>query len=374
MNTVGRVCPYSLRFRATGIMILLAALAAIATGQHYKQTNLVSDIPNLAAKTDPNLVNPWGVARSAGSPWWVADNGQGVSTLYDGSGNPFPPPPNGPLVVNIPTPPGGTPPATPTGIVFNGSSDFAVAAGKPAIFVFVTEDGTVSGWNPGVDAHNAILKVNNSPKAVYKGATIGEADGARFLYVANFRRGRIDVFDTNFTRVRLSEEAFEDDELPRGFAPFNVQNIGGNLYVTFAKQDEQKHDEVAGSGLGFVDIFSTRGRLLTHLEHGSWFNAPWGVALAPGDFGEFSHHLLIGNFGSGQIAAFNPVTKRFTGNVRNLDDSVLVIDGLWGISFGNSATAGPYNALFFAAGIQDEQHGLFGMLTPVATEQDGDEP
>lgn len=374
MNRAELVPSNTLIVRVIGIMIGLTVLSAIALGQHYDQKNLVSDVPNLAAKTDPNLVNPWGIARSASGPWWVADNHTGVSTLYDGSGNLFPLPPNGPLVVNIPTAPGGTPPSAPTGIVFNGSSDFAVATDKPAIFIFVTEDGTISGWNPGVDLHNAILKVNKSSKAVYKGATIGEVNEAHFLYVADFHRGRVDVFDSNFARVKLSEEAFEDEEIPRGFAPFNVQNIGGNLYVAFAKQDADKRDEVAGPGLGFVDIFSTRGRLLARLEHGPWFNAPWGVALAPGDFGEFSHQLLVGNFGSGEITAFNLVTKKFIGKMRNPDDTILVIEGLWGINFGNSATAGPFNALFFAAGIQDEEHGLFGMLTPVAAEQDGDEP
>lgn len=367
MNTSAKVWLTAIISKTIGIVSALALCSAIVVGQHYNQTNLVSDIPNLAAKTDPNLVNPWGLARSSGGPWWVADNGTAVSTLYDGAGNPFPPPPNGPLVVHTP--------ASPTGIVFNGSSDFALAPNKPAIFMFVTEDGAVAGWNPGVNATNAIVKVPASPRRVFKGATIGEANGARFLYVANFRQGRIDVFNTTFSRITFSEEdAFQDEELPRGFAPFNVQNIGGNLYVAFAKQDDAKHDEVDGPGLGYVDIFSTEGRLLARLEHGSWFNAPWGVALAPGDFGEFSHRLLIGNFGSGEIAAFNPVTRKFIGKVRKPDNTVLVIEGLWGISFGNSATAGPFNALFFAAGIQHEQHGLFGMLTAVASEQDGDEP
>jgi uncharacterized protein (TIGR03118 family) len=174
--------------------------------------------------------------------------------------------------------------------------------------------------------------------------------------------------------VRKSEEAFDDDDLPKGFAPFNVQAIGQNLYVTFAKQDEKKEDDVPGAGLGFVDVFSPDGKRLASLQHGPWFNAPWGVTLAPGEFGEFSHELLVRNFGSGEIAAFNPVTGKFLGRVKNPDDSILVIDGLWALWFGNSGLGGPYNSLFFTAGIQDEEHGLFGTLTTVPSEQHGDEP
>jgi uncharacterized protein (TIGR03118 family) len=305
----------------------------------------------------------------------VSDNKTGVVTTYDGTGTPFLfPPTHTPLIVTIPVPKGAQPPSSPTGAVFNGTSDFELAPGKTARFIFVTEDGTISGWNDGIDPFNAILKVDRSGKAVYKGVTISEVQERHFIYAANFRSGRIEVFDTNFHRVNMSEEAFDDDDLPKGFAPFNVQAIGQNLFVTFAKQDEEKEDDVPGAGLGFVDVFSPRGKLLARLQHGPWFNAPWGVALAPGEFGEFSHELLVGNFGSGEIAAFNPVTGKFLGRVRNPDNSILVIDGLWALWFGNSALAGPYNSLFFTAGIQDEEHGLFGTLTTVASEQHGDEP
>jgi uncharacterized protein (TIGR03118 family) len=340
------------------------SLSTLAEAQHYVKTDLVSDLPG-ATTTDPNLVNPWGLSRSSTSPWWVADNGAGVSTLYDGSGTPFPS--GTPLVVTIPPAMGGTT-GVPTGTVFNGTADFELTTGNPAKFLFVTEDGTISGWNSGT---TAVVKATN-PKAVYKGAAIASLHGVNFLYVTNFAKRRIDVFDTHFMRVKhMGHELFEfeDERVPRGFSPFNVQNIGGNLYVTFAKVDPATLDDVKGAGLGFVDVFSPDGRLLRRLEHGPWLNAPWGVALAPGDFGRFSHHVLVGQFGSGEIAVYNAVTGRFVGKVKDDMDNVLVIDGLWALSFGNGANAGPINTLFFTGGIQDEAHGLFGTLIPVAAEQ-----
>jgi uncharacterized protein (TIGR03118 family) len=284
------------------VVLVVSVLPAVTLAQHYKETDLVSDIAGLAIHRDGNLVNPWGLARSPGSPWWVGDNGTGTSTLYNGEGIAFPP--TGPLVVTIPTTknaPAGTT-GTPTGVVFNGSSDFALAPKMPAIFIFVTEDGTISGWNPGVDPTNAIREVDRADKAVYKGATIGEHNGKRYLYVANFHSAQIEVYDANFKRVHAFDEAFTDDDndhdaddrhTRRGFAPFNIQNVGGNLIVAYAEQDSEKKDEVAGAGRGFVNIFSSGGRFLAQLQNGDWFNAPWGIALAPADFGEFSHSLLI---------------------------------------------------------------------------------
>jgi len=366
--------------------------------QHYTQKNLISDIPGMAAHTDPNLKNPWGITRSpSGSPWWIANNNSGTSTLEDGAGNPI----NIFVEANGSTsnfvvvpPPGFAPPgtpSTPTGIVFNGSpTDFLLnkgkPAGKPAIFLFATEDGTISGWNPAVNllpggnppSPNVALEVDNSDKgsnngAVYKGMTSGEINGKRFLYVTNFRAARVEVYDTNFHRVHLGEDAFDDDSIPRDFAPFNIQNIGGSLFVTYAKQDALRHDDVPGDGLGFVDIFSTTGKFEGRLEHGDWFNAPWGVVWTPRDFGEFSNVILVGNFGSGWIAAFNGFTKKFIGFVRNPDNSLVFIDGLWSLTFGNNGVAGSSTTLFFSAGINGEQDGLFGTLTPIAAEQDGDE-
>jgi uncharacterized protein (TIGR03118 family) len=376
----------SLKF-STLLAVGLSLLPVVTEAQHYKQTNLVSDIAGMAPVHDPNLKNPWGLTRSSGSPWWVANNNSGTSTLYDGNGNPFPPPAKGgPLVVTVP-PPGFAPgtQSAPTGVVFNGSpTDFLLVPGTPgtaAIFIFATEDGTISGWNPGVNTPtsvtNAIRKVDNSDKgsadgAVYKGATSAEVAGQRFLYVTNFRSAKVEVYDTNFKRVHLEEDAFDDDEIPRGFAPFNVQNVGGTLFVTYAKQDGPRHDPVGGDGLGFVELFTPSGKHIGHLEHGDWLNAPWGVVWTTRDFGEFSNAILVGNFRSGWIAAFNGFTHKFIGFLRNPDNSLVTIDGLWSLTFGNDATAGPANTLFFTAGINNESDGLFGTLTPVDG-LDGDE-
>jgi len=335
----------------------------------------------MAPTFDPNLKNPWGLTRSSttptrpGSPWWVGNNNSGTSTLYTGAGAIIPI--NGTGTVTVP-PPKGSPAgtlSTPTGVVFNGSpSDFFVAPGKSAIFIFATEDGTISGWAGG---QNAVLVVDNSDNgsehgAVYKGATSAEIAGKRFLYVSNFRSAKVEVYDTNFKRVSLGEEAFHAEEIPDGFAPFNVQNIGGTLFVTYAKQDALRHDPVGGDGFGFVELFSPNGNHVGHLQHGPWMNAPWGVVWTTRDFGEFSNAILVGNFRSGWIAAFNGFTHKFIGWVRNSDDSLVTIDGLWSLTFGNDATAGPANTLFFTAGINNEADGLFGTLTPVDG-LDGDE-
>jgi len=313
---------YSKLLIAFTLIALLHPGAACA--QHYTQTNLVSDVVGAAQTHDRSLVNPWGLARSATSPWWVADNNTGDSTLYTGTGQIVPI--NGNGIVRIPPPknaPKGSS-ATPTGTIFNGSSDFVLPApnGKPAAFIFATEDGTISGWNGGAAA---VLAVDNNDNgsangAVYKGATTANLDGKRFLYVTNFRAGRVEVYDTNFHRVNLPEGAFDADHdgdergdagrIPKGFAPFNIQNIGGSLFVTYAKQDTARHDDVAGSGNGFVEIFTPSGKHIGALEHGSWLNSPWGVVWTPRDFGTFSNMILVGNFGSGWIAAFNGFTHK----------------------------------------------------------------
>ena len=367
-------------------LFLALSFPSLTFAQHYTQTNLVTDMGSSAPVTDSNLKNAWGLSRSTGSPWWVSDNGTGVSTLYNiaGTTSTLAATVN-PLVVVIPPPHGSTSTSTPTGQVFNGSADFTLAPGIPARFIFVTEDGTISGWNPGFDPNNAVLKVDNSPNAVYKGVTTGDVDGVRYLYVANFRSGHIEIYNTNFKAVfssndhggehhgTFSEESFDDEEIPEGYAPFNIQNIGGSLFVAYAKQNAARHDDVAGEGFGFVDIFSTAGKLEGRLEHGPWLNSPWGVVWAPRDFGEFSNRVLVGNFGSGQIAAFNGFTGKFIGLMQNPNGTTLAIDGLWALAFGNSANAGPYNALFFTAGPNAEANGLFGALTAVGSEQDGDE-
>jgi uncharacterized protein (TIGR03118 family) len=359
------------------LSVALLVLPALTFAQHYQQTNLVSDIAGMAPVHDPNLKNPWGLTRSAGGPWWVANNNSGTSTLYDGTGQIIPI--NGNGVVIVP-PPGFEPGAisAPTGIVFNGSAtDFLLKTGKFAHFMFATEDGTISAWAGGV---NAELEVDNSDKgsaqgAVYKGATSGESNGHKFLYVTNFRSGKVEVYDTTFKHVHFGEDAFnpgEEEGIPAGFAPFNIQNIGGSLFVTYAKQDSLKHDPVGGDGLGYVEIFTPEGKNIGHLEHGDWLNAPWGVVWTTRDFGEFSNAILVGNFRSGWIAAYNGFTHKFLGFLRNPDNSLTFIDGLWSLTFGNDGSAGPANTLFFTAGINNEFDGLFGTITPVDG-LDGDE-
>ena len=363
--------PYQTQLaKRLGVMAsVLVASAAMAFAQdslqQYTQTNLVSSQGGVANNVDSDLVNAWGMSRTSGSPWWISDNGTGKSTLYDGTGT------KQSRIVTIPS--GDltvSPTGTPTGTVYNGSTtDFLLAPGNPAVFLFVTEDGTISGWNPGVNASEAVIEVNEKGKSVFKGAAIAQVKqggvSTTYLYVADFRKGRVQVYDTSFHHVRFGEERFDDERIPEEYAPFNIQNIGGNLYVTFAKQDDAKHDEVDGAGFGRVDVFSPSGRLLLRLEHGSWFNAPWGLTLASGDFGLYSHDVLVGQFGSGEILAFNPVTGAFEGNLLNTSSEPLTIDGLWGLSFGNGATAGPATSLFFTAGPNQESNGLFGTITPV---------
>jgi uncharacterized protein (TIGR03118 family) len=382
----------------------LCLVPAVTQAQHYKQTNLVSNIAGLAPVVDPNLRNPWGITRSSGSPWWIGNNNSGTSTLYTGDGNPasfFPDPHpdsngngiNSPFDNFVMVPPPGFAPGTqsaPTGVVFNGSkTDFLLDKGTPAglqaIFIFATEDGTISGWNPGANVAkgatppsvNAVLEVDHSENggpngAVYKGATSAEIHGKKYLYVTNFRSGKVEVYNTNFKRVHLDDDAFDVDHIPFGFAPFNIQNIGGTLFVTYAKQDAARHDPVEGAGLGFVELFTPSGRHIGHLEHGDWFNAPWGVVWTTRDFGEFSNAILVGNFRSGWIAAFNGFTHKFLGFVKNPDDTLVTIDGVWSLTFGNDAAAGPANTLFFTAGINNENDGLFGTITPTDG-LDGDE-
>jgi uncharacterized protein (TIGR03118 family) len=359
---------------SAGLLALSATVNAQPT-QHYTQTNLVSDMPGMAAATDPNLVNAWGMSRGSTSPWWVSDNGTGLATLYSGTGSAVS------LVVTIPGNASGVT-GTPSGQVFNGTTDFNLVTGQPAKFIFVTEDGTVSGWNPNVKKTAAVLKWSSKGASVFKGiamATVGNPQGTstNYLYIADFRRNRILVLDTNFHPVTFGDndddDNFVDESLPAGFAPFNIQNIGGQLYVAFAMQDSQKHDEIDGPGLGYVDVFSTTGHWLRRLQHNNYMNGPWGMTQAPSDFGVFSHDILVGQFGSGNIMAFDPVTGGFRGRLAGTNNKAIAIDGLWGIGFGNDSAAGPATTLYFTAGPQQESHGLFGTLTAVENNLGGDQ-
>jgi len=360
MKILRQIFPSRLPILAAGSVALLCF--PLLSQAAFFQTNLVSDIPGLAAHTDPNLVNPWGISSSPTSPFWISDNGTGVSTLYNGQGQPFPV--ASPLVVTVP--PAGS---APTGQVFNNtSSSFNLAPpGQPvqlARFIFTTEDGTISAWNSGT---SAILKVDNSTSgAVYKGLAIGSdaITGDGHLYAANFNAGTIDVFDKDFKPVTLSGN-FTDINIPSGYAPFNVQNLGGKLYVTYALRGPTG-DDVAGPGHGFVDVFDLNGNLLQRLVSQGALNSPWGLALAPAGFGEFGNDLLVGNFGDGVINAFDVMTGNLLGQIRDAMGDSIAIEGLWGLQVGNGGNGGDRNKLYFTAGIpgpdEVEDHGLFGSL------------
>ena len=339
--------------------LALAFASASAADSVYAKRNLVSDGTIPAAHTDPNLINGWGVAFNPYGFVWVASADGNVSTLYDGLGNPQP------LVVQIPSPTmsiGGSP----TGIVFNGSDKFVVSRNGlsgPSRFIFATEQGVIAAWSPAVDFTHAVRMVNNSASgAIYKGLAIGANGNIQLLYAADFRNARVDVYNTAFHRQGLAPGAFVDPYLPPGYAPFGIQAINGDIYVTYARQNADKDEEVAGPGLGYVDVYSPNGRLIRRVASGGALNAPWGVAMAPAGFGRFSNALLIGNFGDGRINAFEPVFNLPLGTLRDKDGKAIRIDGLWGIAFGNGLSVQPVNTLFFAAGPDDEEHGLYGRI------------
>lgn len=346
----------------TGCAVALAAaLLACGGGHHhhhppavsaYVATSLVSDTPALpAAYTDPNLVNAWGVAFNPRGFVWVAANGTAKSTLYDGNGVPQS------LVVSTP--------AGPTGVVFNGTQDFKLSQNgvtAPSPFIFASESGTISAWSPTVSATTALVVFDGGAGgSVYKGLAISRYAGANYLYAADFHNGRVDVFDANFVRVSLPG-AFNDPGLPAGYAPFGIQAIGERIYVAYAKREASGDDEEAGAGLGIVNVYDTGGTLIKRLVTGGALNAPWGMALAPADFGTASNMLLIGNFGDGKIHAYDPDTGTAGGVLLKTDGTPLVIDGLWGIAFGNGLNSQPANTLFYAAGPDDETHGQYGRI------------
>jgi uncharacterized protein (TIGR03118 family) len=328
--------------------VAVSPLAA-AEKNSYKVTALVSDQVGVAAHTDPNLVNAWGLTASGSSPWWVADNGTDLSTLYRGDGTPQA------LVVSVA---GG-----PTGTVFNPTGGFLLPSGGKALFLFDGEDGIVRGWN-GAQGTTAIVVANRSSAgAIYKGLAIADTAAGPRLYAADFHNARIDVFNGSFGLV---PGGFVDPALPAGYAPFNVQTIGNRVFVAYAKQDEDAEDEVAGQGTGFVDAYDLAGNLLARVAQHGQLNAPWGLALAPDGFSRFAGDLLVGNFGDGQINAYEELANghfAHRGELRGSDGKPLAIDGLWALRFGNGGNAGPTGTLFFTAGPDEESHGLFGSIT-----------
>jgi len=372
------------------------------------QTNLVSDLPGVAQNLDPQLVNPWGISESSGSPFWIADNNAGVSTLDNTAGT------KQALVVSIPNPtdPLGTS-GTPTGTVFNtaggappggfmvsGFTKAGAAASASAVFLFATEDGTIVGWNPGVNPAGfdpakagtyGTIALDNSGNnftnpdptqetgAVYKGLAIAtsstgpiiaaDPNSSSLLYAANFRTGKIDVFDTGFNTPTLAAGAFTDSALPSGYAPFDVQVLNGKLYVTYALQDTLKHDDVAGEHHGFVDVYNLDGSGGRRLISQGPLDSPWGLAIAPASYGSLAGDLLVGNFGNGRINAFDLSGTDLSHNFTPLTDpdgEPIQIDGLWALKVGNGGNGGDANLVYFTAGLFHETHGLFGSLTSVA--------
>ena len=333
------------------LLVLAAASFCVATARAdtYSWTNLQSDIAGVAAHVDPNLVNPWGVAVSPTGIIWVSDNGTGVSTLYRQNGTALS------LVVTIPTSARNKDGGNPTGMVFNGTPFFQVTKNgnsAPAFFIFASEDGSISGWNPTLDQTHAIIAVDNGTnngtnRAVYKGATLGVAHGHNFLYVTNFHSGHVETYDENFHQA--NPNAFADPNIPVGFAPFGIQNLNGKIYVTYALQNKQRHDDVAGPGNGFVNVFDTSGNLIKRLVSNGNLNSPWGLAIVDGE-------LWVGNFGDGRINNYDPTTGAFLETISQTDGTPLQFNGLWSL-----VTLG--NGVYFTAGIADEAHGLFGLIT-----------
>jgi len=354
------------------IVLVVAAMVSIGasaqpvradgTSNNFTQTNLVSDIPGLAVTTDSDLVNPWGVSFGPTSPFWVSDNRTGVATLYNGAGDKIP------LVVSVPPPNGGTPPSAPTGQVFNPSA----ANFGGSHFIFATEDGTIAAWTSGT---SAVLMVDNSASgAVYKGLAIGNTSEGSRLFATDFHNGTINVFGTNFAPVSPSG-SFTDPNLPVGYAPFNIENINGKLYVTYAAQDAAKHDDVSGAGNGIVDVFDLEGNFLQRLISNGSLNSPWGMAIAPTGFGNFGNDLLVGNFGDGTINVFDLHTGTFINQLHGANGLPIVNLGLWDLTFGNGGSGGSTSDLYFTAGIPGpdrvEDHGLLGSIAPTPTPEPG---
>lgn len=333
-----------------------------AMGSGYVATNLVTDVnmsgnPYSSPNIDAHLVNPWGIAFNPQGFVWVADNATSTSTLYDGNGVPQS------LVVAIPA--GTAGPAKPTGIVFNASASFQVSQGgvtATSPFIFAGEAGTLAAWAPSVNLTNAITVFDGSAAGkIYKGLAISNQAGADRLFAADFHNGVVDVFGPNFAPIAPS--GFVDANLPVGYAPFGIQVIGSLVYVAYAKQDAAQEDEVAGAGLGIVNTFDLSGNLVKRLiPAGGKLNAPWGMTMAPANFGPFSNALLVANFGDGRINAYDAATGASLGTVSKPDGTPIAVDGLWGIAFGNGINSQPTNTLFFAAGPADETHGVYGRI------------
>ena len=338
----------ALALRALVAATIIVGVASPAHAQFYKQHNLVSDGAVPADFVDPLLVNAWGLVASGGSPWWVANNGTGTSTLYNGNTGA-----KVPLNVMVP--------GAPTGVVFNGTTGFAIPSHGTARFIFASEDGTISAWSGGTQAF--VVVDHSATGAIYKGLAIAQTAAGAFIYATNFHAGTVEVFDSTWAPVATF--GFTDPAIPAGYAPFGIQNIGGAIFVTYALQDENAKDDVPGEGHGYVNAFDATGHFVQRVASQGSLDSPWGLALAPAGFGTFSGDLLVGNFGNGRIHAFVPAPAgefEDHGPLHSTAGRPIEIPGLWALQFGNGAAAGPKTTLFFTSGPFDEQHGLFGSL------------
>jgi uncharacterized protein (TIGR03118 family) len=346
--TALRLAPGLLGAAALGLSLVATPAAAAV---QFSVTNLVSDGTVPAVTIDPALINPWGVSFAPTGPFWVSDAGAGVSTLYNGAGTKLG------LTVTIPPSP-----SAPTGQVFNsgGATAFQIGGTKP-LFIFDTEDGVISGWAPtfGTTAQTA---ATSSTGAIYKGLAIGSSGGNDLLYAADFHNGVVEKYTNNFS----SFTTFTDPTVAPGYAPFNAQVLGGELYVTFALRDASAKDDVSGAGFGYVDVFNLDGSFNRRIASlGDEINSPWGLAIAPPSFHELAGSLLVGNFGDGTISAFDPTSGAFKGKLLGLDGLPLAFGDLWALTPGNGAAAGDTQKIYFTAALFDEAHGLFGELTAI---------
>jgi len=354
--------------------MLILAFAGMASAQNYVVKNLTADVTGVAANTDSNLINPIGLTRGILGPWWVANNGSATSSLINGVGVPAG------LLVNIPSAPGVSTPVQVTGTTFSGDSGVNTSPGNPAFFMFVTQQGDILGWpGAGGDFLNASILVNRNGQASYTAMTIAEIGGAYFVYAVNALNGQIEAFNNSMVQVPLGPHAFIDPELPASLAPFNIQEIGQDVFITY------QSTQPGGDGpQGWVAVFSSTGQFLARLQSGPWLDAPYGIALAPQDFGQFAHAMLVANHGTGNIAAFDLFNHKFIEVLLDPSGNAISVDGLWAIGFadggiagfqsgpntgGNGAATGPFNVCYFTAGPSMGQHGLVGQLTPVKSEQ-----
>ena len=336
---------------ALGFALTLTSVSRVTLGG-FEEEGLLSDGAVRTSNFNRHLVNPWGLASSPTGPFWIASEGTGTSQIVRADGSAFAPD------VSVPADRSGHP----TGLVFNGGGGFEVGAGgvtATSLFLFVTLEGRILGWNPTVDPSAAIVAADlGSSGAAYTGVAIASTGSGRFLYAANFAQGTVDVFDDGFVRV----ESFSTPLVPAGYAPFGIAEIDGELFVTFALRDPSTGEDVPGPGNGFLFRLAPDGSSFEPVaEHGE-LNAPWGLVVAPGGFGKFSHKLLVGNFGDGRILSFNVHNGQLVGQLEDEEGEPIVIEGLWGLRFGNGGAGGDLKDLYFTAGIDDEEHGLFGEI------------